>query len=175
MLAQQHGDSLVRPSFEQIQLSALEPEADGQQSAPAQAELDLALEEAVRIRQRIPEPAKDPSPAAQIEAGHLVRDASDALDRPRLVGEVIVGAFIAETKKQAREKDGERRRTWCSDGWAATTRRRAKLASCQRRSQRGVGAPLYSGVHEGLLGRTRGSAGEAGALRRGVLRCNRVG
>jgi len=107
--ALRHGDSLVGLSFEQIRSFTWEPEAKGQQVALARAELDQALEEAIPIRQRILELAKDPSPAAQLEKEHLVRDATDALDRARLVGDVIVGAFFAETKKKAREKERERR------------------------------------------------------------------
>lgn len=107
--ALRHGDSLVGLSFEQIRSFTWEPEAKGQQIGLARSELDQALEEAIPIRQRILELAKDPSPEAQLERENLVRDAADALDRARLVGDVIVGAFFAETTKKAREKERERR------------------------------------------------------------------
>jgi len=107
--ALRHGDSLVGLSFEQIRSFTWEPEAKGQQVALARHELDQALEEAIPIRQRILELANDPSPEAQLEKESLVKDAADALDRARLVGDVIVGAFFAESKKKARAKELERR------------------------------------------------------------------
>jgi len=107
--ALRHGDALVGLSFEQIRSFTWEPEAKSQQVPLARHELDQALEEAIPIRQQILELAKDPSPQAQLEKERLVRDATDALDRARLVGDVIVGAFFAEKKKKAREKEKQRR------------------------------------------------------------------
>lgn len=115
--ALRHGDSLVGLSFEQIRNFTWEPESQlkGLDKAGAQLdlshqELDAALGEAIPIRQRILELAKDPSPEAQREKEQLVFQAADALDRVRLIGDVIVGAFFAEKKKKAREKEKERRR-----------------------------------------------------------------
>lgn len=107
--ALRHGDSLVGLSFEQIRSFTWEPEAKAQQLTTARQELDAALSEAIPIRQRILDLAKDPSPEAQLEKENLVRDAADALDRARLIGDVIVGAFFAEKKKKAREKELKRR------------------------------------------------------------------
>ncbi len=116
--ALRHGDSLVGLSFEQIRNFTWEPESElkgldkkGAQLDLSHRELDVALGEAIPIRQRILELAKDPSPDAQSEKEQLVFQAADALDRVRLIGDVIVGAFFAEKKKKAREKEKERRRT----------------------------------------------------------------
>ncbi|MCA9609261.1 MAG: hypothetical protein KC619_26850, partial [Myxococcales bacterium] len=157
------GDSLVGLSFEQIRSFTWEPAGKGQQVTLARAELDAALEEAIPIRQRILALALDPSPEAQLEKETLVRDAADALDRARLVGDVIVGAFFAESKKKAREKELGRRwdvvQRWLASGELAQGRREGGEGAEKDLAQRRRGAEegdLFEGELRAMQAEVRG-------------------
>ncbi len=104
--ALRHGDSLVGLDFDQIRHFHWKPE---KQLELTHQILDEALGEAIAIRQRIHELAEDGTPEAQREKERLARDAEDASDRARLVADVCVGAFFAEAKDKAREKERARR------------------------------------------------------------------
>lgn len=104
--ALRHGDSLVGLSFDQITAFHWRPE---KQLELCQAELQATLDEAIAARQRILELASDPSPGAQKEKELLLRDAEDALERVRLIGDLVVGAFFSAEKEKDREKERARR------------------------------------------------------------------
>ncbi len=106
--ALRHGDSLVGLSFDQIRAFHWKP---SKQLELADRVLREALDEAIDIRKQIHALAADPTPEAQRLKETLVKDAEDASDRARLIGDVVVGAFFAEAKDKAREKERTRRLT----------------------------------------------------------------
>ena len=104
--ALRHGDSLVGLDFRQIEAFHWSP--------PGQVEtcrvlLREALDQAVELRQAILALAAADDPAAQAEKRRLLEFAEQAIDRVRLVADVCVGAFFAESKDAAREKERMRR------------------------------------------------------------------
>lgn len=100
------GDSLVGLDFDQIR--AFHWERRTQLELFAQ-ELGTALDEAVALRQQIQELATQPGAESQREKEHLLFDAEDAVDRVRLSADLCVGAFFAEGKAKARERERDRR------------------------------------------------------------------
>jgi len=101
-----HGDSLVGLNFKQIEAFHWSP--------PGQVEtcrvlLREALDQAVELRQQILALADTEDVASQSEKRRLFEFSQQAIDRVRLVADVCVGAFFAETKDAAREKERKRR------------------------------------------------------------------
>jgi hypothetical protein len=117
-----HGDSLVGLDFDQIRAFHWKrPEKE----PPKQLELFgreivVALEEAIGLRQKIGELGD--SPLDDREKARLFWDAQDALNRVRLIGDLVVGAFFAHEKDKDREAERVRRenlvRAWLSSGEA---------------------------------------------------------
>ncbi|WP_437931211.1 DNA methyltransferase [Sorangium sp. So ce291] len=101
-----HGDSLVGLGFEQIRAFHWKPKAQVELSAGLLAE---ALDEAIAIRKRIQALASEGTYAAQREKERLLADAEDALDRVRLIGDLVVGAFFGQKNDKDREKERNRR------------------------------------------------------------------
>ncbi|WP_437329965.1 DNA methyltransferase [Sorangium sp. So ce381] len=101
-----HGDSLVGLGFEQIRAFHWKPQAQVELSAGLLSE---ALDEAIGIRKRILELAGEGTYAAQREKERLLFDAEDALDRVRLVADLVVGAFFGQKSDKEREKERTRR------------------------------------------------------------------
>jgi hypothetical protein len=104
--ALRHGDSLVGLNFKQIEAFHWLP--------PGQVEtcrvlLREALDQAVELRQQILALADTEDAASQSEKRRLFDFSQQAIDRVRLVADVCVGAFFAETKDAAREKERKRR------------------------------------------------------------------
>ncbi|MFO0590343.1 MAG: DNA methyltransferase [Polyangiaceae bacterium] len=99
-----HGDSLVGLGFEQIR--AFDWKVKPQTELPAQL-LKEALDEAVGIRKQILELAGDGTYLGQREKERLLGDAEDALERVRLVGDLVVGAFFSG--KNEKEREAERK------------------------------------------------------------------
>jgi len=114
-----HGDSLVGLSFEQITAFHWAPK---EQVETCERELREVLDEAVHLRQQILELASDASPEAQREKQRLLWDAEDALNRIRLIGDLVVGAFLSAGKAKAREAERSRRlaavASWLTKGGA---------------------------------------------------------
>ena len=115
-----HGDSLVGLDFDQIRnfhwkRSGAEPSA---QLDLFGREIAVALEEAIALRQQIGDLGD--SPREDREKSRLFWDAQDALDRVRLIGDLVVGAFFAHEKEKDREAERVRReelvRTWLFSG-----------------------------------------------------------
>ncbi|MFC1641330.1 Eco57I restriction-modification methylase domain-containing protein [Myxococcota bacterium] len=104
--ALRHGDSLVGLSFDQIEAFHWKP---GQHVGLSAGLWQDALAEAIGLRQRIRELAGQGTWTAQREKERLLVDAEDALDRVRLVGDLVVGAFFAGSKNKARQQERDRR------------------------------------------------------------------
>jgi hypothetical protein len=118
--ALRHGDSLVGLDFDQIRSFHWKP---GKQLELFNKELDAALSEAIGLRQQILALADKEGKTAQREKERLLWDAQDALDRVRLIGDLVVGAFFAHEKDKDRDKERERRldlvRAWLQEGGSA--------------------------------------------------------
>ncbi|XXY54851.1 DNA methyltransferase [Sorangium sp. So ce269] len=115
-----HGDSLVGLDFDQIRSFHWTP---GKQLELFNKELEAALNEAIGLRQQILALADKEEKGAQREKERLLWDAQDALDRVRLIGDLVVGAFFAHEKDKDREKERVRRlnlvRSWLQEGGSA--------------------------------------------------------
>ena len=118
-----HGDSLVGLDFDQIRNFHWKrsDEKPSNQLELFGREIAVALDEAIHLRQQIGDLGD--SPAEDREKARLFWDAQDALDRVRLIGDLIVGAFFAHEKDKDRETERARReslvRTWLLSGGSA--------------------------------------------------------
>lgn len=104
--ALRHGDSLVGLDFKQIEAFHWAPSG---QVEMCRILLREALDQAVELRQQILELADHEDPVSQGEKRRLFEFSQQAIDRVRLVADVCVGAFFAETKDSARERERKRR------------------------------------------------------------------
>jgi hypothetical protein len=104
--ALRHGDSLVGLDFDQITAFHWTPT---KQVELCKLELEAALSEAIGLRQKILDLATETDPILTREKERLLWDAEDALDRVRLLGDLVVGAFFAHQKDKDREKERTRR------------------------------------------------------------------
>lgn len=104
--ALRHGDSLVGLDFKQIEAFHWSPK---EQVETTRTLLREALDQAVDLRQQIVRLADHDDPASQEEKRRLFDFAQQAIERVRIVADACVGAFFAETKDAAREKERKRR------------------------------------------------------------------
>jgi hypothetical protein len=104
--ALRHGDSLVGLDFEQIKSFHWKP---SRQLELCRGALEAALEEAIALRQQILDLAAKGDSATAKEKHRLLRDAEDALQPARLIGDLIVGAFFAASKDRDRRRERDRR------------------------------------------------------------------
>jgi hypothetical protein len=100
------GDSLVGLDFKQIEAFHWSP--------PGQVEtcrvlLREALEQAVGLRQQILDLADHEDLVSQVEKRRLLEFSQQAIGRVRAVADACVGAFFAESKDAARERERRRR------------------------------------------------------------------
>lgn len=118
------GDSLVGLDLDQLTAFHWDAGKKGQQLDLIDRELRDVLTEAVEARQRIVALARDDSPDAQREKERLLRDAQDAIDRLRMIGDLVLGAFFSSVKDKEREAERVRRRdlveVWLRSGRPAT-------------------------------------------------------
>jgi hypothetical protein len=106
--ALRHGDSLVGLDFKQIEAFHWSP--------PGQVEmcrvlLREALDQAVGLRQQILDLADHEDLVSQAEKRRLLEFSQQAIGRVRIVADACVGAFFAESKDAARERERKRRLT----------------------------------------------------------------
>jgi hypothetical protein len=131
-----HGDSLVGLDFDQIRnFHWKKPENE----TPRQLELfdreiASALEEAIKLRQKIGDLGD--SPVDDGEKARLFWDSQDALDRVRLIADLAVGAFFAKEKDKDREAERARRydlvKAWLAAGNPPSEEFRAMQAAATR-------------------------------------------
>jgi hypothetical protein len=107
--ALRHGDSLVGLSFDQIRAFHWQTGQKYEQAPTIRTALANALEESIRLRQRIQELASEQKAEASREKESLLADAQDATERVRLIADVIVGAFFSSEKDKERDKERLRR------------------------------------------------------------------
>lgn len=101
-----HGDSLVGLDFDQIRSFHWKP---GKQLELATQELDSALADAIALRQQIGDLAFTDSTQDQRDKERLLWDSQDALNRVRLIGDLVIGAFFLHDKEKDREEERKRR------------------------------------------------------------------
>jgi hypothetical protein len=115
--ALRHGDSLVGLSLDQIRAFHWKPES---QLELVGKEIETAIDEALALRLRILELAREHGSAVTKEKERLLWDAEDALDRVRVIADLIVGAFFAADSDKARQTERNRRldlvSAWLRDG-----------------------------------------------------------
>ncbi|WP_437562981.1 type IIL restriction-modification enzyme MmeI [Sorangium sp. So ce542] len=104
--ALRHGDSLVGLDFKQIEAFHWAPSG---QTETVRVLLRDALDQAVELRQQILALADHEDPVSQGEKRRLFEFSQQAIERVRIVADACVGAFFAETKDAAREKERKRR------------------------------------------------------------------
>ena len=104
--ALRHGDSLVGLDFKQIESFHWAP---AKQTEMCRVLLREALDQAVELRQQILALADHEDPVSQGEKRRLLEFSQQAIGRVRTVADACVGAFFAETKDAAREKERKRR------------------------------------------------------------------
>jgi hypothetical protein len=100
--ALRHGDSLVGLTLEQLRAFHWAPPKQLELTSIAR-EVDAALEEARGYRERILALAEAGAEATE-EKEHLLRDAELALERARIVGDLVIGAFFGHPKDKDRER-----------------------------------------------------------------------
>lgn len=120
-----HGDSLVGLDFDQLRGFHWKPKAQVELSAQLLSE---ALNEAVSIRKKILDLAGEGSYAAQREKELLLLDAEDALDRVRLIGDLVIGAFFGQKNERGRDKERDQRLDLVQHWLAAEKRGDEKMA-----------------------------------------------
>nr|MCU0657954.1 N-6 DNA methylase [Polyangiaceae bacterium] len=127
--ALRHGDSLVGLDFKQIQSFHWAP---SKQTEIFKDMLEEALEQAVSLRQQIASLAFHDDPDAQAEKRRLFDFSQQAIDRVRTIADACVGAFFAEQKDAAREKERNRRldliATWLTKPAPASDAAGAEIA-----------------------------------------------
>ncbi len=115
--ALRHGDSLVGLSLDQIRAFHWKPES---QLELVGKEIETAIDEALALRLRILDLARDHGSAITREKERLLWDAEDALDRVRVIADLVVGAFFVADGDKARQAERNRRMdlvtTWLRDG-----------------------------------------------------------
>ncbi|WP_234023795.1 DNA methyltransferase [Sorangium cellulosum] len=125
--ALRHGDSLVGLDFKQIEAFHWAP---SQQTATVRVLLRDALDHAVELRRQILALADHEDPVALAEKRRLLELSQQAIERVRKVADVCVGAFFAEGKDAAREKERMRRlalaETWIGEDRRAADETRAE-------------------------------------------------
>ena len=104
--ALRHGDSLVGLDFKQIEAFHWSPPGQVESCAVLLRE---SLGQAVGLRQEILAHAEREDPRSQEDKRRLLEFSQQAITKVRVVADACVGAFFAEEKDGAREKERQRR------------------------------------------------------------------
>lgn len=113
-----HGDSLVGLDLDQLRAFHWRRGEPAERSA---MQITGALAVAVRRRRRLREPAARGVDASPRDAARLLADAEAAVDRARLLGDLIVGAFFDGETDAARQRERDRRLAFV-ERWLAAER-----------------------------------------------------
>lgn len=126
-----HGDSLVGLDLAQVRAFHWSPEVGkkGEQLPLVAKLVDDALAEVKESRDAIQSLAEDESDAGQREKRRLLEIASLAMEKVKLVADVCVGAFFAETKDKARKAERSKRLGVVEAYLAGDEERREELES----------------------------------------------
>lgn len=120
--ALRHGDSLVGLSLKQLRGFHWKPK---KQLTLCAQEIETTINQSVELRQQILALADEHGPEVTREKEWLLQSAEDALERARLIGDLVVGAFFAKSKKGERNKEVARRlglvEEWLLDGGSPPT------------------------------------------------------
>ena len=104
--ALRHGDTLVGLTLDQIRAFHWTP---SKQIQLVETEIQRALDEAVSLRQEICDLAEAADSTSHKTRNRLLRDAHDAASHPRLLADLITGAFFIKGKPKDREQERQRR------------------------------------------------------------------
>jgi hypothetical protein len=147
--ALRHGDSLVGLSLDQIRAFHWKPES---QLELVGKEIETAVDEALALRLRILELAREHGSAVTKEKERLLWDAEDALDRVRVIADLIVGAFFAADSDKARLAERNRRldlvSTWLRDGGPVPAELRDLCDELRRDGEGRKGIPPFHWMTE---------------------------
>jgi hypothetical protein len=147
--ALRHGDSLVGLSLDQIRAFHWKPES---QLELVGKEIETAVDEALALRLRILELAREHGSAVTKEKERLLWDAEDALDRVRVIADLIVGAFFAADSDKARAAERNRRldlvSTWLRDSGPVPAELRDLCDELRRDGEGRKGIPPFHWMTE---------------------------
>lgn len=147
--ALRHGDSLVGLSLDQIRAFHWKPES---QLELVGKEIETAVDEALALRLRILELAREHGSAVTKEKERLLWDAEDALDRVRVIADLIVGAFFAADSDKARLAERNRRldlvSPWLRDGGPVPAELRDLCDELRRDGEARKGIPPFHWMTE---------------------------
>ena len=147
--ALRHGDSLVGLSLDQIRAFHWKPES---QLELVGKEIETAVDEALGLRLRILELAREHGSAVTKEKERLLWDAEDALDRVRVIADLIVGAFFAADSDKARLAERNRRldlvSIWLRDGGPVPAELRDLCDELRRDGEGRKGIPPFHWMTE---------------------------
>jgi hypothetical protein len=147
--ALRHGDSLVGLSLDQIRAFHWKPES---QLELVGKEIETAVDEALALRLRILELAREHGSAVTKEKERLLWDAEDALDRVRVIADLIVGAFFAADGDKARLAERNRRldlvSPWLRDGGPVPAELRDLCDELRRDGEGRKGIPPFHWMTE---------------------------
>ena len=147
--ALRHGDSLVGLSLDQIRAFHWKPES---QLELVGKEIETAVDEALALRLRILELAREHGSAVTKEKERLLWDAEDALDRVRVIADLIVGAFFAADSDKARQAERNRRldlvSTWLRDSGPVPVELRDLCDELRRDGEGRKGIPPFHWMTE---------------------------
>jgi Eco57I restriction-modification methylase/MmeI, target recognition domain len=140
--ALKHGDSLVGLPLERIKEFRWEKRKKRETKMLTEFVTGEAIDEALGLRNQILDLAADGSEPAQREKELLLDEAEHALERLRIIGDLIVGAFFAETKSKARE-DERRGREALVLGWLSSDEALPPELDGLRHELRSTQAPFH--------------------------------
>ena len=147
--ALRHGDSLVGLSLDQIRAFHWKPES---QLELVGKEIETAVDEALALRLRILELAREHGSAVTKEKERLLWDAEDALDRVRVIADLTAGAFFAADSDKARLAERNRRldlvSTWLRDGGPVPAELRDLCDELRRDGEGRKGIPPFHWMTE---------------------------